>query len=69
MEIDTKAFLLFGVRLYVPVNNFSVMLGRFPWLNQYLAIKTKCLAQGHNTVPLVRFEPATLQSKDMQSFN
>ena len=26
---------LFGLRLYVPVNNFSVMSGRFPGLNQY----------------------------------
>ena len=26
---------LFELRLFVPVNNFSVMLGRFPGLNQY----------------------------------
>ena len=48
---------LFGLRLYIPVNNFSVMWGCFPGLNQYIAIKMKCLARGHNT--LVRFEPTT----------
>ena len=26
---------LFGLRVYVPVDNFSVMSGRFPELNQY----------------------------------
>ena len=51
-----------GLRLYVPVNNFSVMLGRFPGLNQFMAMRMKCLAQGHNTSLLVRFEPATLRS-------
>ena len=33
--IENCLFVLFGLRLYVPVNNFSVMSGRFPWLNQY----------------------------------
>ena len=33
--------------LYAPVNNFAVMSGR---------VRTKCLAQGHNAVPLVRLE-------------
>ena len=28
-------FCLFGLRLYVPVNNFTIMLRRFPGLNQY----------------------------------
>ena len=34
-----KKFCLFGLRLYVPVNNFSVMSGRFPGLKQYNYIK------------------------------
>ena len=52
-------FLLFGLILYVPVDNFSVMLGRvFP------KQRIKWLAQGHNTVPPVRLEPATPQSRD-----
>ena len=33
--IHDNACFLFGLRLYVPVNNFSVMSGRFPRLNQY----------------------------------
>ena len=32
-------------------------------------MKMKCLAQGHNTAPLVRFEPATLQSEKAAEFN
>ena len=27
--------ILFGLMLYVPVNNFSIMSDRFPGLNQY----------------------------------
>ena len=39
------------LRLYVPVNNFSVSLGRLPGFNHvYSAMGMKCLAQGHNTV-------------------
>ena len=50
---------LFDLILSVPVNNFSVMSGRV-----FLGLtSTKqglmCLAQVHNTVALVRFEPAT----------
>ena len=44
--------------LYVPVNNFSVMLG---W--DFLVSSTQqglmCLAQGHNIMSPVRLEPAT----------
>ena len=36
--------------LYVPVNNFSVMSGRFT------KQRIKCLSQGHNIVPLVSLE-------------
>ena len=32
-------FGLFGLRLYIPVNNFSVVLGCFSGLNQYSAEK------------------------------
>ena len=35
---------LFGLRLYVPVNNFSVMSGRFSMLNQYLHVAMKMLS-------------------------
>ena len=62
-EFHSGKFVCFvGFRLYVPVNNFSVMSKYIPGLNQYEAMKMKCLVQGHNTVtaPLMRFEPATL---------
>ena len=52
-----------GLRLYVPLNIFSVMLERFAGLNQYKAMKMKYLVQGHNTAPLVRFEPTTLHQE------
>ena len=55
--------ILFGIRLYVPVINLSVISGRFPGLNQYYAMKMKCLAQGQNTAPMVIFEPAILRSR------
>ena len=42
------------LRLYILVNNFSVILGQLPGFNQHLAIGMKCLAQGHNTAPQVR---------------
>ena len=32
--LGSEAFL-FGLRLYVPVHNFSVMSGSYPGLNQY----------------------------------
>ena len=31
----SEQFFWFGLRFYVPVNNFSVMSGRFLGLNQY----------------------------------
>ena len=43
-----------GLWLYVQVKKKFNHVGTFPWLNQYLAMKMKCLAQGHNTAPLVR---------------
>ena len=51
------------LRLYVAVNNFSVILGQLPGFNQYLAMGMKCLAQGHNTALRVRIEPVTLRSR------
>ena len=36
---------LFGLKLDVPVNNLSVMMGWFPWFNQYSPMGIKCLAQ------------------------
>ena len=45
------------------VNNFSIMLGHFPvFLVEPVLHRIKCLAQGHNTVPPVSHELATLQS-------
>ena len=44
---------------YVLVYNFSVMSGRFLVVRTSTKQGFKCLAQGHNTVPLVRLEQAT----------
>ena len=38
---DVFVYLL---RLYVPVNNFSVILGRLPGFNLYQAMGMKCFA-------------------------
>ena len=61
----------FGLMLKVPVNNFSVMLGR---IHRFLGITSTfllffsffwggwgllCLAQGHNTATRVGLEPTT----------
>ena len=49
------------LRLNVPVNNFSVMLGRSQFLlgiNQYCR-ELMCLAQGHNTVTPVGIKTRT----------
>ena len=35
LETDNYNIVLFGLRLYIPVNNFSVMSGCFAGLNQY----------------------------------
>ena len=44
-----------------PCQQFSVILGCFPKLKQYLAEK-RCLDQGHTTVPLVSLKLTTLLS-------
>ena len=44
-------FIFFCLRLYILVNNFSVILGQLLGFNQYYAMGMKCLAQGHNTTP------------------
>ena len=52
---------LFVLRLNIPVNNFFSHVGTeptLPGLNQYCR-ELMCLAQGHNTVPLVGIEPRT----------
>ena len=58
---------LFDLILYVPVNIFSAMSERvlLGWTSTKQRIK--CLAQGHNTVPPVRLEPATPLSPDSLS--
>ena len=45
------------LKVYIPVNNLSVMLGCFTVLKQ----RIKCLAQGQDPVPPVRLKPATPQ--------
>ena len=45
------------LRFYIPVHNFSLMSGH------PVQMRMGCLAQGHNTVPLVRLEPTTPQSQ------
>ena len=58
--------VLFVLMLYIPVSNFLSSWGiswvTFPVLNQYFAVD-KGLAQEHNTVPPLRPEPATPQSR------
>ena len=39
------------LRVYVQVNNFSIILGRLPGFNQYSTMGMKCHAQGHSTAP------------------
>ena len=56
-------FSLLDLMLYIPVNNFSVILGRL-----FLGLTStkqglKCLAQGHNEVTLMRLELTTLGSQ------
>ena len=52
--------------LYIPVNNFSVMLGQFSWVEPVLQ-RGKCvlIAQGHNTLCLRR--GSHLQPLDLKS--
>ena len=57
---------LFVLRLNVPVSNFSVMSGwslRFLGLTSTVAGELMCIAQGHNTVPLVGTNPGPLDSE------
>ena len=58
-----SSFCFIDLILYIPISIFSVMLGRvfLGWTRTKQ--KIKCLAQGHNAVPLVRLEPATPQSR------
>ena len=51
--------VLFGLNLYCPVNNFSVMSGLIFMGLTSTKQGLLCLAQGHNTVTPVRLEPAT----------
>ena len=51
--------VLLDLILYVPVKNFSVMSGRVFLGLTSTKQRMKCLAQGHNAVPLVRLEPTT----------
>ena len=54
---------LFDLILYVPVKNFSVMSGWgfLGWTSTEQGLM--CLAQGHNTVTLVRLKPTTPLSR------
>ena len=54
-------YFLFDLILYVPVNSFSVMSGRFFLGRTSTKQGIMCLAQGHNAVTPVRLEPATLR--------
>ena len=47
----------FQVEALRPSQQFLSHVGMF-----WVAMKMKCLALGHNTVPSVRFDPMTLQS-------
>ena len=55
-------WLNFGLILYSPVNNFSIMPGRVFLGLTSTKQRIKCLAQGHNTVPPVRHKPAAPRS-------
>ena len=54
--MKTDILFLVCLKLNVPVNNFSVMLGRS---HRFLGI-TSTLAQGHNTATQVGLEPPDL---------
>ena len=60
-------FVLFGLIFYVPVNNLSVMSGRFPRLKLYQAVLIKCLAQGQSIAPMVGFESTSSLSCTLQT--
>ena len=55
--------LLFGLMLSAQVKQFQ-SCRVVSWVYLVLqAMRRKCLAQGHNTGPLVRFKPTTLRSR------
>ena len=56
---DTDFFYLI---LYVPVDNFKVMLGQVILGRTSTKQRIKCLGQEHSELPLVRLKPATPQS-------
>ena len=58
---------LFDLIFYVPVNNFSVMLGRvfLGWSSTKQGLM--CFAKGHNAMTPVRLEPGTPRSLVMHS--
>ena len=70
LNTNEKTTCWFGLILYVPVNNFAVMLGQIflGWTSTKQWIK--CLAQGHSTKipPAVRIEPATLLSQNLMCY-
>ena len=56
---------LFLLILYVSVNNFSVMSGRFPVILGWTSTKQKslCFAKEHSAVPPVSLKPVTPRSQ------
>ena len=58
---------LFDLILFVPVNNFSVMLGQVFLGLTSTGQRIKCFAKGHSAVPLVRLKPATLNPQVVHS--
>ena len=54
LRIHINVVCLFALMIYVPANNFSVMLGHFLVLKQSI----KCLAQGHYKCLLMFIRPS-----------
>ena len=54
---------LFDFILYIPVNNFSNMSGLVFLVSTSTKQGLMCLAQGHNSVTLVRLKPASPRSQ------
>ena len=63
MSSWVEPFCLFDLILYLPVNNFSVMLGRvfLGWTSTKQGLM--CFVQVHNAVTLVRLDPTALRSR------
>ena len=59
---------MFCLILYIPVNNFSVMLGWVFLVCTSTKQRIKCLAQGHNTVTLPAIPSLTLYRLSHCSF-